>query len=54
MPDGNVEIIATGSVDDLQQLTKWCRLGPPKAKVTDVVIKISEENDFDSFEIMPY
>jgi acylphosphatase len=34
--DGNVEIIATGSPEQLDQLTQWCNQGPPRAVVTKV------------------
>ena len=36
LPDGNVEIIATGTAEQLQQLTRWCNQGPPRAVVTKV------------------
>lgn len=36
LPDGNVEIIATGTTDQLEQLTQWCNQGPPRAVVTKV------------------
>ena len=36
LPDGNVEIIATGSPDRLKQLTQWCNQGPRSAVVTKV------------------
>ena len=36
LPDGTVEIIATGTPDQLEQLTQWCNHGPPRAVVTKV------------------
>jgi len=36
LPDGHVEIIATGTAEQLQQLKQWCNLGPPRAVVTKV------------------
>lgn len=36
LPDGNVEIIATGTAEQLEQLTLWCNDGPSRAVVTKV------------------
>ena len=36
LPDGHVEIIATGTAEQLQQLKQWCNQGPPRAVVTKV------------------
>ncbi len=36
LPDGNVEIIATGTAEQLEQLTHWCNQGPSRAVVTKV------------------
>lgn len=37
MPDGDVEALACGSVDALQQFTAWLWQGPAQARVTRVV-----------------
>ncbi len=37
LPDGNVEIVATGTAEQLEQLTQWCNQGPPRAVVTEIV-----------------
>jgi acylphosphatase len=47
MPDGTVQIIATGTSKQIEQLTEWCRQGPARAKVTNV---ITEERPLQSFE----
>jgi len=39
LPDGNVEIIAEGSDDQLKKLESWCREGPPAASVNSVEIE---------------
>jgi acylphosphatase len=50
--EGNVEIVATGSKDQLQKFVQWCRVGPAKAIVTDVVVNDKEEANFKGFEII--
>jgi acylphosphatase len=35
-PDGTVEIIATGTKEQLNELIDWCRQGPPRAAVSAV------------------
>jgi acylphosphatase len=49
--EGNVEIVATGSDEQLRQFIGWCRQGPPKATVSDVEITNKTEETFDSFKI---
>jgi acylphosphatase len=50
-PDESVEIIATGTAEQIAQLVKWCWSGPPKAKVIDVVTKELPLEPFDKFTI---
>jgi acylphosphatase len=49
--DDTVEIIATGTAEQIEQLVKWCWLGPPKAKVDNVVVKESVLQPFEKFSI---
>lgn len=52
LPGGEVEIVATGSADQLKTLIKWCHKGPLLAKVAEV--KVSEsalDNQSSAFEI---
>jgi len=51
LPDDTVEIIATGEDEQIEKLIKWCRIGPPKAQVTDVVVKDLPLKTFDKFTI---
>jgi len=51
MPDGNVEIIATGTKEQLDKLVAWCKQGPPKAIVSDVSSHELPLQQFDSFYI---
>ena len=50
--DGNVEIMAKGSDQALEAFIEWCRKGPHKAGVTDVIVTPLHIEEFDSFEII--
>ena len=54
LPDGNVQIIATGTREKLNLLIDWCKQGPPKAKVTGVDVKELSLQMFDHFIIERY
>ena len=50
--EGDVELVAEGSRDRLQQLATWCRAGPLGALVTGVEEKwLPYAGEFDSFRI---
>jgi acylphosphatase len=36
LPDGRVEVVAEGSEEGVHRLARWCRQGPPAARVSDV------------------
>jgi acylphosphatase len=36
LPDGDVELVAEGEENALQQMLAWCNQGPPSAAVTQV------------------
>jgi acylphosphatase len=38
--DGSVEVVAEGEPDAVAELERWCRIGPPRALVTDVVVRV--------------
>lgn len=51
--DGNVELIAEGSHEDVKELTAWCHVGPPAAQVTNVKEIIEDyTGEFNFFEIL--
>ena len=50
--EGRVEAMATGVEEQLQQFIEWCRRGPGKAVVTDVIVTPLIEEPFDEFEIV--
>ena len=52
LPDGNVEVIACGPSDSVQQLIDWCHEGPPRAVVERVVVEDLEVRGFDGFRIV--
>jgi len=52
LPDGNVEIIATGRAEQLHQLTQWCHQGPPRAVVTKVISTPLPLQSFKNFIII--
>ena len=50
--EGNVEIEASGSNEQLERFVKWCKLGPRRAIVTEVVIEEKEDEAFTGFKIV--
>jgi acylphosphatase len=52
MPHGSVELVATGTAEQLEQLTTWCRQGPPHAVVTEIIITPLSLRLFNDFSII--
>ncbi len=50
--EGNVEIFATGNEEQLDEFSKWCQQGPPKAKVSTITLEKSSLQNFPAFEII--
>lgn len=50
--EGDVELMATGSEEALQRFVTWCRQGPRRAVVEDVVVERKEEESFPSFKVI--
>ena len=50
--DNNVEITATATEDVLQKFIRWCKQGPPKATVDEVIIEELDLQEFSDFRIM--
>ncbi|MCL3818257.1 acylphosphatase [Aeromicrobium wangtongii] len=50
-PDGSVEGAFEGSAEAVDQLVKWCRVGPPRAEVTDVEVTEQEPVGEIGFEV---
>jgi acylphosphatase len=51
MPDGSVLIKATGESGMLEKLADWCRSGPPRAAVENILVSEEPAEDFKSFII---
>lgn len=51
-PDGTVKIIATGTKEQLSLFTDWCKQGPSKAKVENVLTTVVPYKQFTSFTIV--
>jgi acylphosphatase len=52
--DDSVEIIATGTKEQLGKLIQWCKVGPPKADVIDVTTQELSLQEFRNFSIVRY
>jgi acylphosphatase len=52
LPDGTVNIIATGDEKELEAFKLWCRQGPPRAIVNSLEIKELVYMSFSDFSIL--
>lgn len=52
LPDNNVEIMAIAADDGLQKFIGWCKQGPPRAKVDEVIVEETTLEDFSGFRII--
>ena len=50
--DGNVEAIVTGEEEKLEEFSNWCKKGPQKATVVEVIRKQEKETHYNAFEII--
>lgn len=50
--DDDVEISATGDEEQLHQFINWCKQGPEKANVEDVIVTEETETPFEEFKII--
>jgi acylphosphatase len=51
LPDNTVQVIITGTQEQINQLVEWCRKGPPKAIVTNIIVKELPLQSFTDFTI---
>jgi len=52
LDDGRVEIIAEGELQNINNLTNWCKTGPANSRVDE--FELSEEDstgEFENFEV---
>ena len=52
LPDRNVEITATATEESLQKFIEWCKQGPPKARVDEVIVEELALEEFKDFRII--
>lgn len=52
--DETVEAVVSGEKESIDRFINWCRIGPEKAKVKDVIISAVEEIYFERFEVIRY
>ena len=52
LPNDDVEIMATATDELLQKFIAWCKQGPPKAKVDEVVVEEVSLQEFNGFKII--
>jgi acylphosphatase len=50
--DGDVEAMATGDEDGINEFIEWCKKGPRRAEVTKVVISEKPAEQFFGFTIV--
>lgn len=49
---GDVEIKATGSHDQLRKFIEWCKVGPRRAIVTNLAVTNIDEEHFKKFDVL--
>lgn len=52
LPDGSVEIYATGNEQDVTSLIQWCYQGPVRARVTHLTVVDLPLQSFQKFSIL--
>jgi acylphosphatase len=52
LTNNDVEITATAAEDVLQKFIAWCKQGPPKARVEEVIVEELNPEEFKGFKII--
>jgi acylphosphatase len=52
--DGNVQIMATGTQEQLDAFTDWCKKGPPRAEVSGLEVLEIPLKKFEHFRIVRF
>ena len=52
MPDGSVEATVNGSEEAVHQFIEWCKKGPSRAVVAQVVVTPKPDDGLTGFQIM--
>ena len=52
LPDGRVEVVAEGEENQVDELIRWCGMGPPRAAVTNLEVKRETyTGEFETFRV---
>ena len=52
MPGGHVEVLASGDKEQLEKFIEWCRSGPKRAAVKELIITEREASSLPDFFII--
>ncbi|MDP4285628.1 MAG: acylphosphatase [Bacteroidota bacterium] len=52
--NGKVEAMIYGQANKVDEFIEWCRIGPERAKVEEVIISNLPEIKFDDFEVIEW
>ena len=52
LPNRDVEIKCTATEELLQKFIDWCKEGPPKARVDEVIVEELSTEEFNGFRII--
>ncbi len=53
LPDGRVEVMMCGDADKVSEMREWLKIGPPRAKVSDVTHEeVDWKDDLTDFEVL--
>lgn len=50
--DGDVEAIVSGGENEIQEFINWCKKGPEKAIVEEIIVTPEKEKTFTDFEVI--
>jgi acylphosphatase len=51
IPEEKVEALITGDEKNVSDFIKWCKTGPERAQVKEVIVTKQPETFFDKFEV---
>ncbi len=51
LPDGTVEAIFEGPLEEVERLVRFCELGPPRAHVDRIAVRVEEPAGLSAFEV---
>ncbi len=49
--DGNVEAVVSGDKEALEKFIAWCKKGPARAEVSEVIVTPEEDKSFPDFSV---